>query len=161
MAIPWGATHLVLGVTARLEVRRSHARDVAARHVGEVPQDLAHPDHLSDPLLVALVLEALLERDGLGADLVAVVRQLLDHVVVAVLVGDEEGSPDGAAVGVLAALAEDLLVVLDVVDVDGAVEGEQDHLGGVLGVESAGDDGAIARAEAVRQLTFGGVALGG
>lgn len=58
----------------------------------------------------------------------AVVRQLLDHVVVAVLVGDEERSLELAAVGVLTILVEKVRVFLEVVEVDGTVECDQDHL---------------------------------
>lgn len=42
--------------------------------------------------------------------------------------GDEECAPDVASVGVLALLVEHLLVVLVVVEVDGSVESQQNHL---------------------------------
>lgn len=62
----------------------------------------------------------------------AVVRQLLDHVVVAVLVRDEECSLELAAVGVLTILVEKVRVFLEVVEVDGTVKRDQDHLWGLM-----------------------------
>lgn len=62
----------------------------------------------------------------------AVVRQLLDHVVVAVLVRDEERSLELAAVGVLTILVEKVRVFLEVVEVDGTVKRDQDHLWGLM-----------------------------
>lgn len=41
---------------------------------------------------------------------------------------DEEGSPDVATVWVLALLVEHLAVVLVVVEINGAVKGQQNHL---------------------------------
>lgn len=61
----------------------------------------------------------------------AIVRQLLDHVVVTVLVRDKERSLELAAVGVLAVLVEEVRVLLEVVEVDGTVECHQDHLWGL------------------------------
>lgn len=61
----------------------------------------------------------------------AIVRQLLDHVVVAVLVRDEECSLKLAAVGVLTVFVEEVRVLLEVVEVDGTVERDQDHLWGL------------------------------
>lgn len=55
--------------------------------------------------------------------------QLLDRGVVRVLVRHEERASDLAAVGVLPLAVEDLVVEVDVVHVDGAVEGDGDHLG--------------------------------
>lgn len=100
-----------------------------------MPNDLSHSDHLSHPLLVALVLQTLLQGDGFRGDFVPFAGELLDHVVVAVFVRDEEGSFDVAPVGVLVLLVEDLFVVFVVVEIDGAVEGEENHLG------SLGKDG--------------------
>lgn len=62
----------------------------------------------------------------------AVVRQLLDHVVVAVLVRDEERSLELTAVGVLTILVEKVCVFLEVVEVDGTVKRDQDHLWGLM-----------------------------
>ncbi len=59
----------------------------------------------------------------------------LNGGVVCVLVADEEGPLDGAAVGVDEVVPEDVLVDGDVVDVDGAVEGQDDHLGDLANLE--------------------------
>lgn len=52
--------HLVLGVATGFQIGRPHADHLAGRDVAEVLQYLAHSDHLADPLLVTLVLQALL-----------------------------------------------------------------------------------------------------
>jgi hypothetical protein len=54
---------------------------------------------------------------------------LLNHVVVAVLVGDVEGALDFATVGVSSRAVEYLFVVFNVVQVDGSVKSQQNHLG--------------------------------
>lgn len=74
--------------------------------------------------------------------------------------GDEEGRFDIATVGVLALAAENLLVQLDVVVVDGVVERDGDHLGHVFGRQVSGDGGAVLGAEAVREDAHGRVAGG-
>lgn len=56
---------------------------------------------------------------------------------------DEVGTADLAAVGVATGAVEDLFVEVDVVDVDGAVEGEGDHLGHVGWFQVTGDSGTI------------------
>lgn len=58
----------------------------------------------------------------------AVVRQTLHHVVVAIFMGDEEGASQRAVVGVQAVLGEDLLVVVEVVVIDRPVKRHYDHL---------------------------------
>ena len=83
----------------------------------------------------------------------------MDGGVVGVLVTDEERSLDLAAVGVDVLVFEDLLVDVDVVDVDGAVEGEGDHLGHLGHFEVAGDLGAVGGAEAVGEDALTRVAL--
>jgi len=92
---------------------------------------------------------------------VAATVPILHRRVVGVLVRHEEGALDGAAVGVLALAVEDVLVQVDVVHVDGAVEGDGDHLGHLLGLDAAGDAGSVRRAEAVGQSALRGIALGG
>ena len=109
--------------------------------------------------------------------------ELGDGGVVCVLVGHVERTLDVAAVGVLPLLVEYLGVQVDVVVVDGAVEGDGDHLrdsvaGAVPGAEASRDLGAVIAAEeqlndslydscdslpaeAVGQRADGGVTLGG
>lgn len=70
----------------------------------------------------------LYSRDGLGGDFVTVVGEALDHVVVAVLVRDEESSLERTVVGVHSVGVEYLLIVVKVVVVHGSVERQQDHL---------------------------------
>ena len=54
-----------------------------------------------------------------------------------------------------------LPVEVDVVAVDGAVEGDGDHLWDLCGVDVAGHPGAVGRAEAVGQLALAQVTVGG
>ena len=86
--------------------------------------------------------------------------QVLDGRIVGVLVGDEEGTADLAAVGVHSVSVEDLVIEIDVVDVDGSVEGDGDHLGHLLGLKTSRDTRAVSRAVAVRQHALGRVAVG-
>lgn len=95
----------------------------------------------------------------------AKVVHVLDGGVVAVLVRHEEGGLDVAAVGVLSLLVEDLLVKVDVVVVDGIVEGDGDHLGNVVAVGSGwsnsakttGNLSSVLRAETIGQFADVGV----
>lgn len=85
---------------------------------------------------------------------------LLNSRVVTVLMGNEEGRLDVASVRIFTFSVEDFLVQLDVVVVNGIVEGDCDHLGHVLGGQVAGDDGAIFGAEAIGQHALRRVARG-
>ena len=97
-------------------------------------------------------------RDGVHGDLVSFAVRLLHGRVVRILVGDEEGSLDVAAVGVLTLSVENVLIQLDIVVVDGVVKSDRDHLRHILSREVAGDGGAVLRAEAVWQEAHRGVA---
>lgn len=69
----------------------------------------------------------------MDGDFVTLAVSLLDGGVVGVLVGDEEGGLDVAAVGVAPLTrGKHFLVQLDVVVVDGVIEGDDDHLGNVF-----------------------------
>ena len=83
-------------------------------------------------------------------DLVTAPVQILHRRVVGVLVRHEECTAYLAAVRVHTVAVEDLVVEVDVVDVDGAVEGDGDHLGHLLGLEATGDARAVGRAVTVR-----------
>lgn len=67
-------------------------------------------------------------RDCLRRDLVAVVRQALDHIVIAVLVRDEERTPQRTIVGIQSILGKYLLIVIKVVVIYCAVECHYYHL---------------------------------
>lgn len=146
--------HFVLSVAARLQVRRSHTDHFAGRDVAEVLEYLAHTNHLADPFLVAFVLQAFLKsekrtirsakryistlarlqstisysRDRFRRDLVAVVRQALDHVVVAVLVRDKERASQRAVVRIQAILSKYLLIVIEIVVIYRTIERHYYHL---------------------------------
>ena len=70
---------------------------------------------------------------------------------------DKEGGLNVAAVGVLALAIEHVFVEVNVVVVDGIVEGDHDHLRHLLSLQFARDFRARFRAEAVGQQTDGRV----
>jgi len=155
--------HLELLVAADAEVGRAHADDAAVGDVGEALDDQTATGHLGQPVVVgaaAPVLGVVAVRQRENGNLVTSAVQILHGRVVGVLVVHEEGGADLAAVGILALTVEDVLVQVDVVDVDGAVERERDHLGHLVGLDVAGDAGAVGRAEAVGQHALSGVSVG-
>lgn len=77
--------------------------------------------------------------------------KFLDGGIVAVLVRDEKGALDGAAVRVVAAVLEDFFVDFDVVVVDGIVEGDGHHLGDGVRLQFARDLGSIGGTETIWQ----------
>lgn len=83
----------------------------------------------------------------------------LQRSVVGVLVRREESAPNLAAVRVLPLAVEDFVVEVDVVHVDGTVEGDGDHLRHLVGLDVARDAGAVGGAEAVGQHALRGVAV--
>ena len=152
--------HGELIVASDPEVWSTKTDDRVVSDVGELVDDQPAAGHLFGPLVNAGIgPEELVGvvSDGVSGNLVTKVVHVLDGGVVAVLVRDKEGGLDVAAVGVLALLVEDFLVQVNVVVVDGVVEGDCDHLGNVLAVGSGGSDSAetagnlcsVLRAEAV------------
>lgn len=85
--------------------------------------------------------------------------QVLHGRVVGIFVGDEEGTADLAAVGVVAKAVEYFFVEVDVVDVDGTVESERDHLWYVNGFQVTGNAGTVGGAETVGEDALRGVAV--
>ena len=86
--------------------------------------------------------------------------------VVGVLVGDVESSLDVTTVGIFPLLVEDLGVEINIVVVDGVVEGDGDHLrnsvaGSSVGAETAGYLRAVVTAVTVGQDTHRQVTLRG
>lgn len=74
--------HLVLRVAARFQVRCTHADHIVGRHIRELSQNLTHSDHLADPFLVALILQALLQRYRFGGHLMLIVCQRLHLMII-------------------------------------------------------------------------------
>ena len=89
--------------------------------------------------------------DGVRGDLVSVRPEVLHLLVVSPLVRHVEGGRDGAAVGVLAACLEHLLVQLAVNVVDRVVKGEQHQLRGGLGFDVAWPDRVSVSGRTSRQ----------
>lgn len=92
-------------------------------------------------------------RDRVYSNFVSLAVRLLHGWVIGILVRDEEGGLDVTAVGILSVSVKDVFVQLDVVVVDGIIEGDGDHLGNVLGWEVPRNRSAILWTEAVRQHT--------
>lgn len=97
-------------------------------------------------------------RNGVHGDFVTFAVRLLHGRVVGVLVRYEECCFDVAAVWIFALAVEDLLVQLDVVVVDGVVEGDGDHHRDVFGQQVSRHAGTVFRAEAVGQHADGRIA---
>lgn len=87
--------------------------------------------------------------------------QILHGRVVGVFVRDKVGALDGATVRILVLAVEDVLVQVNVVDIDGAVESDRDHLGHLGGFDVARNPGSVSRAEAIGQNALSGIAFGG
>ena len=73
----------------------------------------------------------------------------------------EESSSDLTTVRVLTLSIEDVIVQVNVVHVDGTVEGDGDHLGNLAGLDVAGDTSSVSRAETIGENALGRVAVGG
>lgn len=154
--------HLELLVATHTQVGSTHANDGAISDVGETFDNQTGASHLGEPVVVAAaapVVGVILVRQREHRDLMAATMQILDSGVVGILVGDEEGTLDGATVGVLALAVKDILVQVNVVNIDGTVERDRDHLWHLLGFNAAGNASTISRAEAIGQGTLCGIAL--
>lgn len=67
-------------------------------------------------------------RDRLGRNFMTVVRQALDHIIIAVLVRDEKRTPQGAIVGIQTILGEYLLIVIEIIVIYCTIECHYYHL---------------------------------
>lgn len=72
----------------------------------------------------------------------------------------KERSLDLTAVGVLSFTIENFLVKVNVITVDGSVEGDCDHLRNLGRIDVARNPGAVRAAETVRKLALGQVTVG-
>lgn len=152
--------HGELIVAADTQIWRTHTHNRIVRNIRIFLNDNPHAGHFLGPVIDRCVRpETLLivVRDRVHSNLVTLTRCLLHRGVVGVLMGDEVGGLDVAAIGILATL-EDLLVQLNVVVVDRIIERYRDHHGHILGWQIAGYRGAILRAEAIGQHADGRVA---
>lgn len=154
--------HLELLVTADPEIRSAHSNDGTVCDVGETLDDQPGTGHLGQPVVVrslAPVLRILFVCQREHGDLVAASVKILHGRIISVLVRDEEGTADLAAVRILTLPVEDLLVQVDVVDVHGAVERDRDHLRHLLRIDVTGDASTIGGAVAVGQDALRGIAI--
>ena len=85
--------------------------------------------------------------------------ELLHGGVVGVPVGHEESALDLTAVWILSLAIEQFLIEINVVRVDGSIEGDGDHLRNLVRVDISRDPRAVRRTETVRELTLSQVAV--
>jgi hypothetical protein len=161
--------HGELVVPTDPEERRSQTENGVVSVVGEFLYDQPGAGPLPGPLVNAgfgpecLVVVV---SDGVGGDLVAQSVHVTHRRVVGVLMRDVESSLDVATVGILPLLIEDLGIEVNVVVVDGVVEGDGDHLrnsvaGTTIGTETTGNLGTIVTAVTVGQDADSQVTLRG
>lgn len=134
--------HFKLGIAADAKIGSADADDGVVGDVRKSLDDESRSGHFGEPIVVSSlcpVISIALIADGEDGDLVALSVKLLDGRVIGVLVGHEESSLHLTPVGVLGVLREDVLVEVDVVYVDGAREGDGDHLGSVCRFQIARD----------------------
>lgn len=74
--------HLVLCVSAWFQIRCTHADHIVGRHIRELSQNFSHSDHLTDPFLVAFILQTLLQRYRFGGHLMLIVCQRLHLMII-------------------------------------------------------------------------------
>ena len=154
--------HLELLVAANSEEGRSDSDDGAVGDVGEPLRDQSGSGHLGQPVVVAAlapVVGVVLVGHGEHGDLVALPVELLDGGVVGVPVGHEESALDLTAVWILSLAIEQFLIEINVVRVDGSIEGDGDHLRNLVRVDISRDSRPVWRTETVGKLTFGQVAV--
>lgn len=95
------------------------------------------------------------------SNLVSLTMSLMHGWIVGIFVRDKVGRFDVAAVRIFPFAVEDLCIEVDIVVVDGVIEGDSDHLWHVTSGQVSGDHGAVLRAETVRQNALRGVAVWG
>lgn len=160
--------HGKLVVTTNSKVRGSQTNNRVIGDVGELVNDQSGSSHFLGPVIYrGLSPEGLdvIVGDGVSGDFVTKIVNVLNSRVVGVLVGNKEGRLDITTIGILPLPVEDLVVQVNVVVVDGVIEGDHDHLRNILAAGSSGSDiakfsrnlGTILRAEAVGQLTDGSI----
>lgn len=97
-------------------------------------------------------------RDGVGSHFVSPPVHLLDGRVVGVFVRHEERSLNLTSVRIVSALLEDFVVEINVVIVNGVIEGDCHHLRHRVWFKFAGNLRAVNGTEAVGQNTLGLIA---
>lgn len=75
---------LILSISTWLQERCSHAIDFGIGYVWEMSKNLSHSNHFAHPLLVAFILQSLLQTDGFHSYFVASVREILNLKIIAV-----------------------------------------------------------------------------
>ena len=74
--------------------------------------------------------------------------------------GHVKGAFESTSIRILPFAIENLLVEVNVIRVDSAIESDGNHLGDLSGVNVSGDSGTIGRTETIRQETLAQVTVG-
>merc|ERR1719223_2384769 len=80
--------------------------------------------------------------------------KLLNTRVIGIFVRNIERCLQRTSIGILAFTIEDPLEKINVVRVDGSIEGNSDHLRNLSRIDISRDPGTIRRTETVRELTL-------
>jgi len=155
--------HFKLFVASDTEERSTNTDDGTIRNVSKPFDNQSVTSHFSQPVIVSSlspVLWVVSVGDGKDTNFMTTSVKLLDGRIVGVLVGDIERALEGTAIGILSFTIENLLEQINVVRVDGTVEGDGDHLRNLGRVNITGDPGTIGRTETVGQLTLAQIAVG-
>lgn len=92
--------------------------------------------------------------EGEYGDLMTTSMQVLYASVIGVLVTGEERTTDLATVGVCTLTVEDFVVQVNVVNINGTVKGDGDHLRNVGWFKSSGNASSVSRAETIGKNTL-------
>lgn len=156
--------HFKLLVSTNTEERSSDTNNRSVSDVGESLNNETISSHLSQPVIISSfspVFRVITVGDREDSNLMTATVKLLHSRVVRILVRNIEGSLQATAIGVLPFAIEDLLEEVNVVGVNGTVEGDGDHLRNLSGVNVSGNPGTIRGAETIRELTLAEVTVGG
>lgn len=155
--------HFELFVTTYAQIRGTDTNDGAVSDVGKTFDDQTSSGHFSQPIVVCSlgpVVRIVLVCQREDRNFMALAVQVLHSRVVGVFVRHEVGTTDLATVRVLPLTVEDVLVQVNVVDVDGTVKGDGDHLRHLLRFDVSRNTGTVSGTETIRQDALSGVTVG-
>lgn len=154
--------HFELFIATDTQIWSTNADDAAVSNVGKAFDNQTGASHLCQPVVVGSlrpVFRVVFVGQREDGDFMSASVQVLHGRVICVLVRDEESSPDLAAVGILPLAVEEVFVQVDVVDVNGPVKRDRNHLGHLRWLDVAGNAGAVGGTEAVGQDALRCVAI--
>lgn len=138
--------HFELLVAADAQVGSTNANDGTVGDVGEPLDDQTITGHFGQPVVVGTlgpVFRVVPVGNGKDTNFMASAVKLLNSGIIGVFVRNVEGSFEATAIGILPFAIENLLEKVNVIRVDGTVEGNGDHLWNLSRVNVAGNTGAV------------------